>query len=82
MAERIRLRCPRCRGQELTVSARYSEEKSYDVRDGVIVGGYVVGSMPELLGLEAECSDCGHEWRSRLGESWQDVAEAAGDQHG
>lgn len=67
----IKLRCPRCRKQNLSVVTVHTNAVAFDVQDGRITAGYDTGDMPEHIRTNAKCDDCGHEWRVR-DETWKD----------
>jgi hypothetical protein len=70
----IKLRCPKCKRQNLYVASVYTDEKAYEIQDGRITASYMTGSFGEHISSHARCEDCDHKWRTR-DESWKDPAD-------
>lgn len=72
---RVKLRCPKCRGNTIIVNILFTDQKQCIVENGVIKRAYITGAMPELLSITAHCrtGDCRHVWRARSG--WDDAPE-------
>lgn len=72
----IKLRCPKCRKQNLTVTRSQVEQIMQTVEDGKVTASYLSGGlMAEVLRVDAVCDCCGHEWRVRDTNGWDEEVE-------
>lgn len=69
----IKLRCPKCRGQNMTVTSSQVKEVVQFVEAGKVTSSWSNGGgMSEVLRVDGCCNSCGHDWRLRDVNGWDE----------
>ncbi len=71
--ERLRVKCPKCKGNTLQVREVFEEIVVTDCRGGIVPAEATDHHAGDILGVRCWCYGCGHDWRPRGAASFADL---------